>query len=113
VICAVALTIGISINLLSIGEIKMSLQKNQSSKAYYLANLCAEEALIRLKENINYSGDDTIDIGDGSCQILPIENNWTVKTEGSYAGQIVKIKITVAQVEPNTIINSWQQVAEF
>jgi len=52
----ISLSIGVGFTLRSIGRAKTSLQINQSSQAFYLANLCAEEALMKLKENINYPG---------------------------------------------------------
>ena len=51
IILGIVLLIGLSISQLSIGEAQMSLQKFQSSQSMYLANLCVEEALMKLKEN--------------------------------------------------------------
>ena len=112
-ILGVVLIVGLGISQLSIGEAKMSLQKSQSSQAYYLANLCAEDALMKLKEDINYPGDETINIENGTCQILPIEGTWTVKISANSQNQIKKMKIVVSQINPNMIIDSWQEVAEF
>src|SRR4030042_1222322 len=91
----------------------MSFKKNQSSQAYYLANLCAEESLMKLKENINYNGNETINIVNGNCQILPIEGRWTIKVSGDFQNQTKKIKIQLNQINPEMIINSWYEVAEF
>lgn len=113
IILAVALIVSLSANLLSINEAQMSLSKNQSSEAYYLANLCAEEALMRLKEDESYSGDETITIEGGSCHILPIEGNWTVKVLSNFQSQIKKIKIVIEQINPEMTINSWEQVSDF
>ena len=113
IILAVAFIIGLSNSLLNISEVNMGLKKTQSSQAYYLANLCAEHALIKLKEDINYSGNEIIEIEGGNCQILPIEGNWTVKVISNFQNQVKKIKIVVAQINPQMIISSWQEVAEF
>jgi hypothetical protein len=91
----------------------MGLKQIQSSQAYYLANLCAEEALMKLKENINYSGNETITIENGECQILPIEGNWTIKVLSQFRNQIKKVKIVVEQVNPEIEISSWEQVPDF
>jgi len=112
IIFAIALLIGLSVSLLSISEAQMGLKKFQSSQASYLANLCAEEALMKLKENINYSGNESIEI-EGGCQILPIEGKWIVKTISNFQNQVKKIKIVVSQVNPKMIISSWQEVADF
>jgi nitrate/TMAO reductase-like tetraheme cytochrome c subunit len=113
IIFAIVLLVGLSIGLLSINEAQMGLRKSQSSQAYYLANLCAEDALMKLKENINYSGNETIETESGSCQILPIEGKWTIKTISNFQNQVKKIKIIISQVNPKMIISSWQEVADF
>ena len=113
IIFAIVLLVGLSISLLSINEAQMGLRKSLSSQAYYLANLCAEDALMKLKEDINYSGNETIGIGGGSCQILPIEGNWTIKTISNFQNQVKKIKIIVSQANPQMLISSWQEVSEF
>jgi hypothetical protein len=113
IILSISLFVGISLTFRTIGENKISLQKNQSSQAYYLANLCAEQSLMRLKENISYNGNELINLTDGACQILPIEGSWTVKVLASSSGQVKKMKIIVSQVNPKMIISSWGEVAEF
>lgn len=112
IILGVVLLIGLGISQLSMGEAQMSFQKSQSSQAYYLANLCAEEALMRLKENIGYPGETISDIENGSCVIL-VEGNWTIKVSADFQNQTKKMKIVISQVNPEMIINSWQEVPDF
>jgi hypothetical protein len=109
----ISLSIGIGLALRSIGRTKTALQINQSSQAFYLANLCAENALMKLKENVNYSGNETIQIEGGYCQILPIEGKWIIKTIGNFQNQVKKVKIIVNQVNPQMIIQFWQEVSDF
>lgn len=113
IILAIALMVGVGLSLGSVSEMKMGLQKNFSSRAYYLANLCAEGALMKLKESSSYPGNETIDMVIGSCTILPIEGNWTIKIFGSSSGQVKKMKIVVSQINPKIVINSWQEVGDF
>lgn len=113
IILGIVLMIGLSISFLSIGEVSMSLQKSQSSQAHYLASLCAEDALMKLKEDLNYPGGETINIENGSCQILSIEGNWTIKVSASFQNQTRKIAIMINQISPEIIIDSWQEVADF
>jgi nitrate/TMAO reductase-like tetraheme cytochrome c subunit len=113
IIISIALLISLGFGLLSIGEINMGFKKTQSSQAYFLANLCAEQALMKLKENINYSGNETINIENGSCQILQIEGQWIIKTIGNIQNDVKKMRISVSQVNPKIIIDSWQEVADF
>jgi hypothetical protein len=113
IILAIVLVVGLGVSWLSFSEAQMELKKGQSLQSFYLANLCAENALMKLKENINYSGNETIEIEGGNCQILPIEGKWTIKTISNFQNQVKKIKIIVSQVNPKMIISSWQEVADF
>lgn len=113
IISALVLMVGIGISLESIGEMKMGLQRSLSSQAYYLTNLCAEQTLMKLKENSSYLGDEIINISNGSCTILPIEGNWTIKVSASSSGQVKKMRLVVSQIDPEIIVDSWEEVAEF
>jgi len=113
IIISIALLISLGFGLLSIGEMDMGFKKTQSSQAYFLANLCAEQALMKLKEDINYQGQETINIENDSCQILQIEGQWIIKTIGNMQNNIKKMRISVNQVNPQMIIDSWQEVADF
>ncbi|TSC75291.1 MAG: hypothetical protein G01um101430_498 [Parcubacteria group bacterium Gr01-1014_30] len=112
-VSAVALLIGSGLSFLSIGEAKMSLQKNKSSQAHYLVTACVEEALMRLKNNINYPGNEIISLAEGSCQVLPIVGNWTLRVSADYANQVKKVRVIINQVNPSMEISSWQEVADF
>ena len=113
IILAIALLFGLSFGLLAISETDMSFDSVQSSRAYFLANLCAEQALMKLKENLNYSGNETLSTNDGNCQILQIEGQWIVKTRGNLENVVRKMRIVISQVNPKMIIDSWQEVADF
>lgn len=113
IIFVVTLVVGLGLGLRSIQEAGMGLGKIQSSKAYFLANLCVEEALMKLKEDINYLGGKTIVIEGGNCQILPVEGNWIIRTFSNFQDQTKKIKVVISQVNPGMTIDSWQEVAEF
>lgn len=113
IISALVLMIGIGISLESIGEMKMGLQRSLSSQSYYLTNLCAEQTLMKLKENSSYLGDETINVENGNCTILPIEGNWTIKVSAFSSGQVKKMKLVVSQIDPEIIVDSWEEVAEF
>ena len=115
IILAIALVLGLSFGLLAISESTMSLDQFKSSQAYFLANLCAEHALMELKEDIIYIGNESPPVGveGGGCQILPIEGQWIIKTQGNFQNEVKKMRISVSQVNPKMIISSWQEVADF
>ena len=117
IISGVTLLIAISTSLFGISESGMGLQKSQSSEVFYLATLCAEDALMKLKDDLNYSGNETLTFDEGSCDILSLEGSGnqdrTIKTTGAAYNQTRKIKIEIAQVNPIMEINTWQEVVSF
>ena len=117
IVLGLTLTIAISANLSGISEADMGLQKSQSSRSFYLANLCAEDALMKLKKNSEYKGGEVLTFDQGSCFILPIEGsgnfNRVVKTEGNIYNQIRRIEIQINKINPRMEIGSWREIADF
>ena len=117
IISALVVLITSSANLFSISESDMGLQENQAWEAFYLATACAEDALMKLKDNLNYKGNETLTFDNGSCTIEPVEGsknkNRTIKVSGSAYNQTRKIKIEINTVNPDTEIKSWQEVVDF
>jgi hypothetical protein len=113
IVFLISLSVGLGLISGSIYEATMGFKKFQSSRVYYLTNLCAEEVLMRLKENINYPGNEEIEVEGGNCQILPIEGNWKIKVIGNFQNQTKKMKIVISQVHPRMVIESWEEVSEF
>lgn len=117
IISAVLTLITLAASQLGIGQLKIAVGQSQASASLYLAQACAEAALRRLKEDVNYQGDESIDINGQTCQVLTIEGggnqNRLVKTQSSLYGYAKKIKIEISRVNPAIEIKSWQEVADF
>ncbi len=105
----------------SIGEMDRGLSREFSKEALSLANLCAERALYSLRLDPDYSGNERFVIGNGYCDILPLEGSWEsqkiIKIEGKIEGEISsyakRIKINVSSSEPKIIIADWREIANF
>lgn len=116
---ALVLTISIGISLRSVGSAQMSIGQEQSHRALALADLCAEQALMKLESVLDYAGEPgaPIMIDGESCEILAVEGsgnfNRTVKTQSAVSGYTKKIRIQVSQVSPIMQIASWEEVADF
>ena len=117
IITGAVLFIAINTSLFGISEAGMGLQKSQSSEAFYLAILCAEDALMSLKENLDYYGEETLTIGQGNCTILQVKGSGNkdrvVETTGTIYNQTRKIKIEIGRVDPKMEIDSWREVVDF
>jgi len=119
IISALIVLISVGVSLRSIGETNMALDEQEAHRALALADLCSEQALINLINDINYSGGETITVGDESCDIVSVDGvgneDRIVKTESIVSGYTKKIKVEVAQISPTTttVISSWEEVADF
>lgn len=117
IISALILTISIGLSLRSIEEIKMASNQDLSNKALSLTEACAENAVLKLKQNQSYSGNEDVIIeGNDSCHIFPVEGsgnfNRVIKTESTVKELKRKIRIDISQVSPLQIF-SWQEVSDF
>lgn len=117
IISALIILIASSSNLISISESSMGLKEGQSWEAFYLANACGEEALIKLKESLKYKGDETLIFENGTCTILSGtgagNQNRMIKVSASAYNIVRKIKIVINHVNPEIDIKSWLEVTDF
>lgn len=117
IIGAVALSVAISSAILAVAQGRNGLLAQNFSESKGLASACAEKALMDLKENVNYQGDETITLGNGQCQIYQIENLGEeariIKVTGRVNQVTKKIKIIISQINPIIIFTSWLEVDDF
>jgi hypothetical protein len=117
IVSTLVMLIASSANLISISEAQMGLGEKQSWEAFYLATACGEEALIKLKEDLKYKGNESLTFDNGSCQILGAtgggNTSRTIRVSASVNNIVRKIRIDISQVNPVMDIGSWLEVADF
>ncbi len=117
IISAVLLLIALSSGQLGTGWTKMMIQKIQAAKSGYLAQSCAEEALMKIAENPAYAGSETVNLNGKTCQILAIENlggqGRRIKTVSNADNQTKRVKIEISQISPKITVSLWQEVSAF
>ncbi len=79
----------------------------QGINAYYVAESGAEEALLRLLRNPNYTG-GTITVGSGNA-VVQISNG-TITSTGTYASNIKKIQVQTVNSNGIVSIVSWKEI---
>ncbi len=117
VVGAVGMTISVSALLFSISAAKTSLAEAESAQARGVANACAEIALHALQSNLNYSGNETRQIGNGTCTILPVINPGTPSPTINILGAVGltkrKIQLIISSTQPSIQLASWKEVGDF
>lgn len=86
--------------------------------AHMFATNCMEDALEKLKENVNYTGNETLAFPKGeTCTILTIQgsgnSNRKIQTQSNVHGAIQKVQVTVATVSPQMVLTRWEEVVDF
>jgi hypothetical protein len=88
-----------------------------SKKAESLSDACGELVLLKLKDDTNYTGDESIVFEEGSCAVglIVIQGN---------TGRMIPITVTVQEVTrrallqiqsvyPQIVVESWQDISDF
>ncbi len=74
IINALILVLGISMFHASLSDQSMSASYDSGAEASSLAETCLREAFLKLKVNISYTGDESVDVSGMSCSINPVED---------------------------------------
>jgi len=114
VIAAVALAISTSVALMGIDSAKGSLSLSKSQETSAIAKSCLEEALVRLRDDTNYSGGN-LSVGNGSCTVTVSGTgaDRTITSVGTIAGPptyIKTIQVVIKKAGGSINVLSWQEL---
>lgn len=117
VVTAVAILIVSAQAYVSITQGMNSLLYSNYLEAGALGSSCADDALLKLKNDHDYAGNETISLGHGQCQIYPIQNLGgearEIRITASVNDTMKKIRIRTNVIDPNITFDSWEEVADF
>ncbi|HMB26384.1 MAG TPA: hypothetical protein VKP03_03125 [Patescibacteria group bacterium] len=111
IIAAAVLVMAYTASILGLGELEMGYTMQKAGGAFSLADACMEEALIKLRFDSSYSGEN-LNIDDGSCIIgvTGSGSDRTVISESSIDNYYKKIQAQITISGDDIIIDSWQEV---
>lgn len=112
IISFVALFVALSVNLISISEMQMGFEKSRSAKAFWAAEACLDEALIRLKRNPSYSGGSlTIDSATTcTATVVPSGSKRIITTVGTVDGIIIRRIEAQADISGKVTLDYWKEL---
>lgn len=111
---AIGIAITASIILLGLSSSRSSFTFVQHRQAYWAANGCVEEALGAIRDTTSYVGGDSFSIGQGTCTYIVTDTGGetrTISAEGIVGNVYSRLFVVVADINPEIIITSWQEVA--
>ena len=116
IIGAIGLLIVLYLASMGMGATQTSFVLEQSNKAKYFAESCAEEALLMIREDESFQGMDTISFEYGDCSYEVINlggDQRLINTQGTAENTIRRERIEVSEIGEKIILNSWDEIAEF
>lgn len=79
-----------------------------------LANSCAEVALNALKLDNTYAGNQNINLGNGTCNILSISGSGNTNrifgVRATVRNVTRELEVSVQTINPTTILNYWREL---
>jgi hypothetical protein len=112
---ALLLLVGVGSALRGVDALRGVSGEESSLRAELLADACAEEALMKLKANLSYSGNETIIVeGGATCSILPLSGSGNLdrlfRTQATWNSYVRNVHVDVAEVNPRLTVRSWATV---
>lgn len=112
----IILSLLISLTFISVSQQKSMIIQNQALRSYYLADACAHYAVVKLQENINYSGNESVAINSDSCAVDRVtgsgNSNRTIYASADISGHRKEIIVVISSIKPKTIIKYWGEIYE-
>lgn len=117
IVGAVGLIFAINFSKEWVESFRIQTASKKGLSAKFNSENCAEEALLKLRNDLSYSGDETLSLPEGSCYIRPIattsEGNYEIETKGVMDNYQKKLRILIGTTSPSFEIKSWEFVPDF
>lgn len=116
IIGAIGTIVATSLLMISVGSAQISLISKDSAQARYMADTCAESALMAIRNDTEASGSTSLVFPEGDCSfniIMGQDENRTIQATGMTNGNVRKINIAIDKINPKINIVSWKEVADF
>jgi hypothetical protein len=112
---ALLLLIGVGSALRGVDALNEAAALESSFRAESAADSCAEEAILKLKANFGYAGNELIIVeGNTTCSILAIggsgNTDRTIDTKAGDGQYIRNVHVDIASLTPLLQIRSWSLV---
>lgn len=114
IIGAVVLIAALSLTFIAVSQSNSIVSHNKTVKNFYAANACANYAILELQKNLDYNGNEDLDLEGIKCRVESISGeggiNRVIIASSQEGNQLKKIQVELDQVKPVTIIKSWGEI---
>lgn len=112
IVGAVAVAVGTMLLMIGLDSQRAALVTQRSLQARGLASTCAEDALQQIHDDTSYTGNNTLNLGQGSCTYTVTNTggaNRTIAASGT-VGTVVRRASLSITIGSTITITSWQEV---
>ena len=116
VVGAVTLTVIFSLATVSLSSSRIANAFSSAFRAKSLANACAEQGLMEIRKDANFSGTHSLTIAGQGCSYAVINNGGEGREIQSMSTVNIftrKVKVQISQIFPKITIDSWKEVGDF
>ncbi|MFH0770029.1 MAG: hypothetical protein V1926_01485 [Candidatus Peregrinibacteria bacterium] len=114
---AIATAVASTSLLLGWMEMRDSRVFERSSRAFLLAQNCADRGVMELFNDNAFVGGTTVTTEDGECSILLTggsgNENRTLCAEGVSGGAVKRLEIVLQRILPSVHVLAWREVSHF
>ncbi len=111
-ICGIALISSTALAGVYLNEARETTMRGFAVQARSSAYACGNIAMLRIKRNRSYTGNENVSVDKVSCAIAPIVANGSARTvyaQASVNGMTARIQVEIADVD-QLYISSWTEV---
>ena len=111
IICAVVLSLSISVSLLALSEAQSSFSLSNGENTLDLVEGCAEDALSKTRASASYSG-GTINHPEGDCSVIISKNGnlWTLTISNTDTKYKRTIQVDITRQSNQIALNGWKEI---
>ncbi len=103
----ISLTTITGVTIVVLNNASATSEAEQGTIAYYAAETGAENALLRLIRDPNYTG-ETLDLDGGSVEIQV--NNGTIISTATVYRSVRKVQVVTTNTNNQIIVTSWKEI---
>ena len=114
-VSAIVISAIASYTLISIGSLQNGMTFRASTQALENSNTCMEIGLMNLFLDSGYTGNESLVLDDGTCEILQPggygNDSRTLCVEGMSGNYTRRMEVIISSLLPSIQVYSWQEVA--
>lgn len=117
IMSAILIVISVGMAVRGSNASQIDIQTHASRQAKFFTDTCIEIALLKLQQDVSYTGNETIPIATETCEIETITGTGATNREidawSSVNGAIYRAQVLIADLGPPIRITSWERVDAF